>query len=66
MTKNQNDISYKLRKIKLQRLIPYYDKLKTDAVKTQRWVEASNYRSLQLEYMDQLREIRIKELKLGL
>jgi len=56
--KNQNSL-YKLKKIKLQRLIPYYKQLKIDAVKKQDFENAAIYRAIQIEYEDDLLRLEI-------
>ena len=59
----QNQTKKILREIKLQRLIPKYKKLKIEALLAQRWESASKYRDFEKTYMDELRNINIKELK---
>jgi len=56
--KNQSSI-YKLKKLKLQRLIPYYEQLKIKAVKNQQWELAATYRYLQKEYEEELLRLKI-------
>jgi len=51
--KNQNSL-YKLKKIKLQRLISHYKQLKIDAVKRQDYENAAIYRGFQKEYEEDL------------
>jgi hypothetical protein len=51
--KNKNSL-YKLKKIKLQRLIPHYKKLMIDAVKRQDFENAYKYRTLHRTYREKL------------
>jgi len=59
-----NQIKYDIKKLKLKRLIPYYKKLKTEAVKEQRYDDAVKYRDLEINYMVELTLLMINK-KLG-
>lgn len=58
----QNQTKYLLRKIKLQRLIPYYKKLKIKAVQDQDYENAAIYRRYERGYVEELKHNKVMKI----
>ena len=52
-----NKIKDDIKKLKLKRLIPYYKRLKIEAVKNQQYEEAANFRDLEKSSIQELNKL---------